>query len=334
MLLGHLLRLGFLSIILAPGAVPCPRLVLFSFANQVSQATAQTLRLAFYADTPGALPSNCTLQKLDAIIPHWLSITSESGKAKIKMLERVSSDRVIRWLHWNAPTMAIYPEIISELSESDTLALLASTNRLLIIDGISNYLEENAFQGVTVRLVELSPSRSQSIFVSFLWELGEHLRARQMKLLPQASISSSVRRIREIREPSDYVILRALDNSPKSGPGPIAAQSWYEERLAAHFSIRELTRIILLVLLPREFRSAVIARNTLVSHRHDMEVWRHSAGCERITRSALNGASSATYGRPRFIWPIALVRDCRARVGRCSYCHQRQRKCDFEKVFR
>ena len=139
----------------------------------------------------------------------------------------MSSDRVLRWLRWNAPTLAIYPEISSELNESDTLALLASpTNRLQIIDGISNYLEENALQGVTVRLVELPPSRSQVIFVNFLRELGEHLRARQMKLLTEASISTSVRRIREIMEPSDYVILRALDNSPKLGPGPIAAQSW------------------------------------------------------------------------------------------------------------
>ena len=217
--------------------------------RQVSQATAQTLRLAFYADTPGAFPSlKLHAAELDAIIPHWLSVTSENGKAKVKVLERVSSDRVIRWLHWKAPTMAIYPEITSELNESDTLALLASpTNRLRIIDGISNYLEENAFQGVTVRLVELPPSRSQSIFVSFLWELGEHLRARQMKLLTEASISASVRRIREIREPSDYVILRAHDNSPKRGPGPIAAQSWYEERLAAHFSKNDPDKLIICV---------------------------------------------------------------------------------------
>src|SRR5665811_806008 len=48
--------------------------------------------------------------------------------------------------------------------------------------------------------------------------------------------ASSIRRIQEIREPSDYVILRAHDNSSERGAGPIAAQSWYEERLAAHLS--------------------------------------------------------------------------------------------------
>ena len=217
--------------------------------RQVSQATAQTLRLAFYADIPGAFPSlKLHARELDGIIPHWLRVTSESGKARVTALERVSSDRVLRWLHWNAPTMAIYPEISSELNESDTLALLASpTNRIEIIVGISKYLEENGFQGVTVRLVEITPSRSQSIFVNFLRELGDHLRARQMKLLTEASISTSVRRIREIREPSDYVILRAHDNSPKRGPGPIAAQSWYEERLAAHFSKNDPDKLIVSV---------------------------------------------------------------------------------------
>src|ERR1700730_11399269 len=161
--------------------------------RQVSQATAQTLRLAFYAASPGAFPSlKLHAAELDAIIPHWLSVTSEDGKAKVMVLERASSDRVIRWLYWNAPTLAIYPEISSEFNESETLALLASpVSSLRIIEGIANYLEENALQGVTVRLVELPPSGSQSIFVSFLWELGKHLRARQMKLITEASMTTS-----------------------------------------------------------------------------------------------------------------------------------------------
>jgi peptidoglycan-N-acetylglucosamine deacetylase len=216
--------------------------------RQVSQAAAQTLRLAFYADGPGAFPSlKLHAAELDAIIPHWLRVTSEKGKAEVKVLDRVSRDRVMRWLEWNAPNLAIYPEI-GELNESDTLALLASpTSRLQIIEGISNYLEENALQGVTVRLVDLPPSRSHSIVVSFLRELGQHLRARQMKLLTEASISASVRRIREIRESSDYVILRAHNNAPEREPGPIAAQSWYEERLAAHFSKNDPDKFIVSV---------------------------------------------------------------------------------------
>jgi cellulose synthase/poly-beta-1,6-N-acetylglucosamine synthase-like glycosyltransferase/peptidoglycan/xylan/chitin deacetylase (PgdA/CDA1 family)/spore germination protein YaaH len=217
--------------------------------RQVSQAAAQTLRLAFYAAAPGAFPSlKLHAAELDAIIPHWLSVTSENGKARVKVLERASSDRVIRWLHWNAPTLAIYPEISSEFNETETLALLASpTSRLQIIDGISNYLEEKALQGVTVRLVELPPSGNQRIFVSFLWELGEYLRARQMKLITEASMTTSVRRIQEIREPSDYVILRAHDNSSERGAGPIAAQSWYEERLAAHLSKNDPGKLIVSV---------------------------------------------------------------------------------------
>jgi peptidoglycan-N-acetylglucosamine deacetylase len=217
--------------------------------RQVSRATAQTLRLAFYAAAPGALPSlKLHAAELDAIIPHWLTVTAENGQAEVKALERASSDRIIRWLQWNAPNLAIYPEISSELTGSQTLALLASpTSRLRIIDGISNYLEENALQGVTVRLVELPPSGSQSIFVSFLWELGEYLRARKMKLITEASMTTSVRRIRELREPSDYVILRAEDNSPERGPGPIAAQSWYEERLAAHLSKNDPGKLIVSV---------------------------------------------------------------------------------------
>jgi cellulose synthase/poly-beta-1,6-N-acetylglucosamine synthase-like glycosyltransferase/peptidoglycan/xylan/chitin deacetylase (PgdA/CDA1 family) len=217
--------------------------------RQVLQAAAQTLRLAFYADAPGAFPSlKLHATELDAIIPHWLSVTSENGHGKVKALEKASTDRVVRWLHWNAPTLAIYPEISSELNESETLALLASPpSRLRIIDGISNYLEENAFQGVTVRLVEPPPSRNQGIFVNFLWELGEHLRARQRKLITEASMTTSARRIREIREPSDYVILRAHDNSPERGPGPIAAQSWYEERLAAHLSKNDPGKLIVSV---------------------------------------------------------------------------------------
>jgi hypothetical protein len=146
--------------------------------RQVSQSTAQTLRFAFYADTPGAFPSlKQHAAELDAIMPHWLSVTSENGKAKVNVLERASSDRVVRWLEWNAPNLAIYPVISSELTDSQTLALLASPkSRLQILKEISTYLEEHDFQGVTVQLVE-PPSGGQSIFVSFLWELGEYLRA-------------------------------------------------------------------------------------------------------------------------------------------------------------
>jgi hypothetical protein len=152
--------------------------------RQVSQSAAQTLRLAFYAAAPGALPSlKLHAAELDAIIPRWLTVTAENGQAEVKALERASSDRIIRWLQWNAPNLAIYPEISSELTGSQTLALLASpTSRLQIIDGISSYLEENDFQGVTVQLFEPPLSGGgQSVFVNFLWELGEHLRARQRR---------------------------------------------------------------------------------------------------------------------------------------------------------
>src|ERR1700682_323063 len=53
--------------------------------RQVPQATAQTLRLAFYADTPGAFPSlKLHAAELDATIPQWLRVTTEGGKAKVK----------------------------------------------------------------------------------------------------------------------------------------------------------------------------------------------------------------------------------------------------------
>ena len=86
--------------------------------RQVSPATAHTLRLAFYADTPGAFPSlKLHARELDAIIPRWLSVTSENGEAKVRTLDKVSSDRVVRWLRWNAPTLAVYPELSSEFNE-------------------------------------------------------------------------------------------------------------------------------------------------------------------------------------------------------------------------
>lgn len=217
--------------------------------RQVSRAAVRALRFAVYANAPGAFASlKLHATELDALIPQWLSLTYENGKAKVKALERTSNDRIIRWLHQNAPALAVYPEIRSDLSESETLALLASSaNRLQIIEGISNYLEENAFQGVTVRLVELPPSGGQGIFVNFLWELGAYLRARRMKLLTDANIANSARHIGEIRAPSDYVILRAHDNTPERGPGPIAAQSWYEERLATHLSKNDPSKFIVSV---------------------------------------------------------------------------------------
>src|SRR6202023_1583385 len=46
----------------------------FAANRQVPQATAQTLRLAFYADTPGAFASlKLHAAELDATIPQWLS---------------------------------------------------------------------------------------------------------------------------------------------------------------------------------------------------------------------------------------------------------------------
>jgi cellulose synthase/poly-beta-1,6-N-acetylglucosamine synthase-like glycosyltransferase/peptidoglycan/xylan/chitin deacetylase (PgdA/CDA1 family)/spore germination protein YaaH len=217
--------------------------------RRVSPTAPRALRFAFYEDAPGAFPSlRLHAADLDAIVTRWLSVTSENGAARVKAVERVNIDRVARWLRSNTPTLAIYPEISSGLEESETLAMLASpTSRSRIIAGISDYLEENDFPGVAVRLVAVPPAGNRAIFVKFLWELAACLRARHRKLITETNVAASTRSIREIREPSDYVILRAHDDSSGRGPGSIAAQSWYEERLAAHLVNNDPGKIIVSV---------------------------------------------------------------------------------------
>jgi len=82
------------------------------------------------------LDASTAFNQLKAALPYKPAgvAFSRLGHGKVKALEKASTDRIVRWLHWNAPTLAIYPEISSELNESETLALLASPpSRLRII---------------------------------------------------------------------------------------------------------------------------------------------------------------------------------------------------------
>lgn len=190
---------------------------------------------AFYVDWDDtsftSLKQN--VEHLDALMPGWLYLGSESGSLSSKV-----EPKVLKLIAEKKPAIELYPLLnnygADNRWEGDKLARFlnnaAARNRL--IRDLTVYLLSHHFAGVTVDFEEV-PDPSQPALRSFMAELAGDLRLFGLKVsqcLPAQDESYDYRYFGAV---TDFVVLMDYDQHwSSSEPGPIAAQGWFADILA------------------------------------------------------------------------------------------------------
>src|SRR3954451_6711938 len=189
-------------------------------SRQIPEQALRAKRLAFFdEDDVGSIAAlKRHAAELDGIIPEWLSLSlSElTGRPELHTggdtvlnadgSHHVRSAEVTHWLRQNAPHVEVYPQLTSRLTASETAFVLAAPDsRSRLIEGLTEYLRQNSFQGVTVSLPDL-PNSHRHVVV-FLSELGNKLRAEGRKLIVEVPGYDLSHRMQALSQAADYVLL-------------------------------------------------------------------------------------------------------------------------------
>ncbi len=217
--------------------------------RQTPDAAANVLRLAFIDDDDqqsGSLPSlKEHARDLDAIVPAWLEIVSESGNINIRQYDRQSI--VVDWLRDNAYGLMIFPEVSSDLTPDQLLRLFSDQKlRARLIRQIVNYLGQNDFPGIVVNTISLT-NCGYRLMALFLDELSSKLKGVRRKVLLRVQSDATVQQLREMSGMADYVIAATEnENSVRIGDveGSTAAQAWFEERLRSIATVVPPSKLI------------------------------------------------------------------------------------------
>ncbi|MGZ5849678.1 MAG: polysaccharide deacetylase family protein, partial [Methyloceanibacter sp.] len=206
------------------------------------------MRYAFFTNNDaGSVPSlerNC--DRIDALIPDWLQLAKPNGRVELSVDSR--STEVVRWLRGSGSHLAVYPQLSSELSAREILGALAGAGtRSALIEQIGDYLRSNDFQGAVVDLPELPPSSFGTVAV-FLDQLRTRLHAEGRKLLVVSEPGDEERRVQELSQLVDYVVILAHDQSSvRTERGPIAPQGWFEARIERQLALIPPDKLIISV---------------------------------------------------------------------------------------
>ena len=174
------------------------------------------------------------LNHLDWVIPEWVHLQDVAdGENPLAMDVHVPA---LNWIRENRPEVRILPMVQNLLNEKFQGQLLAKAiadepHRQLLIDALSDFVDQNKFAGVCIDFEE-PPKEAQANLLTFMKELHQAFSNKNLLVAQSVPFADPGWNYKEYAAASDYLILMAYDQHwSNSDSGPIAAQDWFEQNL-------------------------------------------------------------------------------------------------------
>jgi cellulose synthase/poly-beta-1,6-N-acetylglucosamine synthase-like glycosyltransferase/spore germination protein YaaH/peptidoglycan/xylan/chitin deacetylase (PgdA/CDA1 family) len=219
--------------------------------SQVVLNTDEGIRAAYYVtwDAASFVSLKEYYPQIDILFPEWLHVLSPDGNLQgisednelfpVVSSGRVHSadDRVMPFLKAQKAEVEVFPLInnydpvarqwLSNVGQflSDPAARQNFRNQLML------FLASDGFKGAALDFEEI-PLQAQPGFRALVEEMEQDLHARGLKLYVNVPVSDSDYDYAALAAVSDGLILMNYDqHQTTSGPGPVAAQDWFQANL-------------------------------------------------------------------------------------------------------
>jgi peptidoglycan/xylan/chitin deacetylase (PgdA/CDA1 family) len=209
---------------------------------------AKQLAVGFFIDWDESSYSSLerNLNSLDWVLPQWLSLVNKPDESPISDIltdpkaprsEQEQALKALSLIRERRPQISIIPmvqNLSAEKWEGDLLARAVSDEnaRQRLIAALAQYVEQNKFAGICVDFEEAT-KETQPNLVRFMQELHAAFQPRGWVVVQAVPFDSEEWNYRGYAAASDYLVLMAYDEHfANKDFGSIAAQGWFENRLA------------------------------------------------------------------------------------------------------
>jgi cellulose synthase/poly-beta-1,6-N-acetylglucosamine synthase-like glycosyltransferase/peptidoglycan/xylan/chitin deacetylase (PgdA/CDA1 family)/spore germination protein YaaH len=225
--------------------------------SEIPLNSDEGLRAAFYVnDEPSYSSLKAHIHQIDMLFPDWLHVSTADGKLSgatslfpVKVYDVVDAagvhnvdpeNRVARTIAAAKEDTEIFPmlndydvaagkwngEVIGQMLEDP-----AARQSLHI--QLDKFLSANpSYRGICLDFEEI-PDKDANLYAEWLQEIYSDLHAKNLRLYVNVQVSAPDSVLKPLAENSDGIILMNYDqHEESSGPGPIAAQDWFEGNLA------------------------------------------------------------------------------------------------------
>jgi len=206
---------------------------------------AKDLTVGFYIDWDESSFSSLerNLQSLDWVMPQWAHlVNAKPGEDPLaNELNDPQAIKALNLIREKRPDLSIIPMVQNLTDETWEKELLAhavgdESSRQRLIDSISAFVEQNKFAGICLDFEEPAPE-TQPNLLKFVQALHDQFKSRGWVLAQAVPFDNDAWNYKNYAAANDYLILMAYDEHyANKDHGPIASQSWYEQRLAKRMS--------------------------------------------------------------------------------------------------
>jgi len=213
--------------------------------------TSRPLSIGFYInwDESSYESLKRNLDHLDWVVPGWAELqpTSANNSDPIDTDVDVAA---LNWIRETRPQVRILPMVQNIRDEKFDGALLAQAvsdepHRQSLINSLLTFVQENKFSGVSVDFEE-PPAAAQANLLMFMQELHSTFSAKGLLVMQNVPFDDPDWNYKAYGSASDYLCLMAYDQHWSRGdPGPVAAQSWFQQTLFERMKILDPAKTIL-----------------------------------------------------------------------------------------
>jgi cellulose synthase/poly-beta-1,6-N-acetylglucosamine synthase-like glycosyltransferase/peptidoglycan/xylan/chitin deacetylase (PgdA/CDA1 family)/spore germination protein YaaH len=197
--------------------------------------TSRPLSIGFYInwDESSLASLERNIDHLDWVIAEWSHL--QDGSNPLATDIHVPALNFIRQTRPQVRIIPMVQNLIDEKWNSELLArnLADEPSRQRLISALTSFVEGNKFGGVCIDFEE-PPKASQANLLIFIHELHDVFAPKGLTVLQTVPFDDADWNYQKYAAASDYLILMAYDQhwaAGKEGPGPVAAQGWFEANL-------------------------------------------------------------------------------------------------------
>ena len=227
------------------------------------------VRAAFYVnDEPSYSSLKAHIHQIDMLFPDWLHVISPDGKlraatslAPVQFYDVVDQNGV----HGIDPQNRVHhvieaakesTEIFPMLNDYDTVSgtwngdvigrmLEDRQAREALHHQLDKFLYASpSYRGIALDFEEV-PDKDQKLYAEWIGEIYHDFHAKNLRLYVNMQVSAEDATLRAIANNSDGIILMNYDqHEESSGPGPIAAEDWFEGNLTRVLTVVPKEKLI------------------------------------------------------------------------------------------